>query len=66
MTDSFIIGWCDDYLYWDAENRLKATEGGGTSTVYDYDYSGICVSQKVIKNKAIAKSLIIKPIKLYR
>ncbi|WP_055073990.1 RHS repeat-associated core domain-containing protein [Pseudanabaena sp. 'Roaring Creek'] len=47
MTDSFIIGWCDDYLYWDAENRLKATEGGGTSTVYDYDYSGICVSQKV-------------------
>ncbi|ELS31341.1 MULTISPECIES: RHS repeat-associated core domain-containing protein [Pseudanabaena] len=32
---------------WDAENRLKATEGGGTSTVYDYDYSGIRVSQTV-------------------
>ncbi|WP_223805615.1 RHS repeat-associated core domain-containing protein [Pseudanabaena sp. UWO310] len=32
---------------WDAENRLKATEGGGTSTIYDYDYSGIRVSQTV-------------------
>jgi RHS repeat-associated protein len=32
---------------WDAENRLKATLGGGVSTVYDYDYSGIRVSQTV-------------------
>ncbi len=32
---------------WDAENRLNAAEGAGTSTIYDYDYSGIRVSQNV-------------------